>query len=101
MERRLFGAGNGGAILMITPTVGRVVYFRRGEGAKSRMNILGDQPCRADVLFVHPDGKVNLHVIDHRGVGHLLEKVPLIQDEPPPANGSYCEWMQYQKDVAA
>jgi hypothetical protein len=86
---------------MIIPTVGRIVYFRPGEGAKSRMNILGDQPCKADVLFVHPDGTVNLLVIDHRGCGLVKENVLLIQDgDTPPEGLSYCEWMPYQKVVA-
>ena len=87
---------------MITPTVGRVVYFRPGNGARSRMRVRGGQPLRADILFVRDDRHVALNVDDHEGQRHFMPDVLLLQDgETPPIGDSYCEWMPYQKAVAA
>ncbi len=86
---------------MITPTVGRVVYFRPGEGARSRMIVRGNQPLRADIVYVHDDQYVALNVDDHQGKRHFMPKVFLLQDDVKPVAGlSYAEWMPYQKAVA-
>ena len=93
---------------MITPTVGRVVYFRPGNGARSRMhirpgNLTGgpEQPCRADIVYVWNDRNIAVNVDDHEGQRHYFSPVVLIQDgEKPPKGLSYCEWMPYQKAVA-
>ncbi len=86
---------------MITPTVGRVVYFRPGNGARSRMFVRDSTPLRADIVYVWNDRRVSLNVDDHEGKRHYFPDVILIQDgEIPPGDGSYCEWMPYQKAVA-
>ncbi len=86
---------------MITPTVGRIVWFYPGPGARSRMNVLGNQPMRADIIYVIDDHTVNLSVTDHSGVEYPFDKVPLVQEgETPPERRSYCEWMPCQLAVA-
>ncbi len=85
---------------MITPTVGRVVYFHRGNGARSRMIVRGNQPLRADIVYVHDDQYVALNVDDHEGNRHFMPKVFLLQDGPPVEGLSYAYWMPYQKAVA-
>jgi hypothetical protein len=82
------------------PTVGRIVYFRPGKGARSMMNVRDDQPLRADIVYVWSDRNVSLVVNDHMGVHHFLEHVHLAQEGDLPYDGSYCEWMPYQKAVA-
>jgi hypothetical protein len=86
---------------MIKPTVGRVVWFH--PGAYSQMaNFAPNSTCAAIIAFVLSDDRVNLGVLDARGVSHSRTNVPLIQDgEPAPERGYYCEWMPYQKAVAA
>jgi hypothetical protein len=88
---------------MITPTVGRVVWFRPGIRDTERMTVLdGQQPMKADVVFVRSDRNVNLLVVDHAGDQHPRAGVELIQEgDPVPKSGSYCEWMPYQKGQAA
>lgn len=80
---------------MIQPTVGRVVWYR----------VVGDeeqQPQAATVAHVNENGTVNLSVADHEGNVRAKRDVPLIQDgESAPESGDYCEWMPYQKAVAA
>ena len=78
---------------MITPTIGRVVYFRPGNGARSRMHIRDHQPCRADIVYVWNDRNIAVNVDDHEGQRHYFSPVVLIQDgEKPPEGLSYCEW---------
>ena len=86
---------------MITPTVGRVVYFRPGNGARSRMHVRDQQPCRADIVYVWNDRNIAVNVDDHEGQRYYFSPVVLIQDgEKPPEGLSYCEWMPYQQAVA-
>jgi hypothetical protein len=85
---------------MIVPTVGRVVYFHPGEGARSRMHVRGDQPLRADILYVYGDRHVALNVDDHEGQRHFIPHATLMQDGDMPPDGSYAEWMPYQTAVA-
>lgn len=82
---------------VIAPTVGRVVWFRH-NGVCRHMNILDpEQPMKADVVFVHPDGKVNLTVFDHRSNQHDIQNLTLVQEgDDKPADEPYCEWMPYQ-----
>jgi len=87
---------------MITPTVGRIVYFRPGNGMRAIMHVRDDQPMRADIIYVWNDRRVSLNVDDHEGRRHFIPTVQLLQDgDTPPKDGSYAYWMQYQKDVAA
>lgn len=87
-------------------TIGRVVWVWIGEDDEvyGEVNILDtDKAFKADVVFVHEDGRVNLSVIDHEG--NLFDLiVGAVRD---PAEGesfahghedtSFASWMPYQK----
>jgi hypothetical protein len=82
---------------MITPTVGRVVWYRPQRGYTGSE----DPACRyaAHVAKVNPDGSVNLMVIDPWGQALGRVNVILAQDrEPQPGEA---EWMPFQKGQAA
>lgn len=86
---------------MITPTVGRIVWFYPGNGARSRMNAIGDQPFRADIVYVSDTRRVSLNVDDHLGMRHFVAGAMLLQDDDRAPEGvSYAMWMPYQKAVA-
>jgi hypothetical protein len=79
---------------MITPTVGRVVWFRERDDR-------GMQPYAAIIAYVHSDTKVNLMVIEPDGTTWGCENVELLQDNYNAADDVWCEWMPYQKGQAA
>lgn len=83
---------------MISPTVGRVVWFYDEKAASS-----GD--CQAAIVtHVRSDTCVNLAIFDHNGnsVVNPPTSVRLLQDgEERPTECCYCEWMPYQKGQAA
>lgn len=85
----------------ITPTVGRVVWFRPASNAASA----GFAPtacCAAIIAHVHSDSLINIAAFDCNGTAHAFTSVPLVQDgEAKPENGYYAEWMPYQKGQAA
>ena len=78
---------------MITPTIGRVVWFWPA-GAKV------EQPFAATISYVHSDSMVNLSVIDANGNQFAATSITLVQDD---ANHAlpFCQWMPYQKGQAA
>lgn len=81
---------------MITPTIGRKVWFwpiNPSVGA-----ILDPlQAWDATVTFVHPNGNINLLVIDHHGVMMPQHDVYLFQGMPDERPKSTCAtWMPYQ-----
>lgn len=79
--------------MVISPTVGRVVWYRPSESDRVRMNVQGDQPLKADIVYVHGDRLVNLHVIDHSGRAHAVCAVTLVQNgDLTRVAGCYCEW---------
>ncbi len=81
---------------MIKPTVGRVVWFYKyvpGQGFKG--------PLAAHVACVHSDTLVNLMVIDEVGNPHSETSVILVQENNERPQANYCDWMHYQKQVAA
>lgn len=84
---------------MIVPTVGRVVLYIPDDydieirGMKRR----GEQPFKADVVYVHSDTCVNLRVYDHDGHGYARTSVAINVEGASPR----AEWMAYQKAVAA
>lgn len=87
---------------IIKPTVGRVVLFRPSSNSvEPGFSFYGQQPCAAVVAYVHSDTMVNLTVFDHVGNPHSRTSVPLVQDDDEYPQGSYCEWMPYQKGQAA
>lgn len=86
---------------VITPTVGRRVWFRPNgieklNGAKFTQ-IKADQPMDAGVAYVWGDRMVNLSVVDHAGVPHAAMSVVFRQPgDPEPTSGAYAEWMPFQ-----
>lgn len=78
---------------MIVPTVGRVVWYREYARAPEQAAI---------VTQVRNDRAVNLAVFEPDGSTSGVTYVRLLQDgDPVPEDGAYCEWMPYQKAVAA
>jgi hypothetical protein len=78
---------------MISPTVGRVVWFHR---------FTKDEPPEAAIVtFVHSDSLVNLAVFNSNGGVIGFTGVALWQGEGEAPAGEYAEWMPYQKAVAA
>lgn len=90
----------------IKPSIGRRVWFWTGA---STNNVLDSgQAFDAGIVFVHPDGRVNLAVTDHTGMTFTATNVPLVD---PPEDGTqpdyhdgsgmeYATWMPYQKGQA-
>ena len=71
---------------MITPTIGRVVLFRREDS---------DQPAPASICYVHSDDKINIAGYDKNGNHFACNNVTLIQEGDAAFNQAY--WMDYQK----
>jgi hypothetical protein len=84
---------------VIKPTIGRVVWFYRGDRHSA------DPPRAAIVTAVWGDRCVNLAVFEPNGVpmSHPPTSVTLVQegDPPPPMGVPYCTWMPYQLGQAA
>lgn len=96
---------------MITPTVGRKVWYRPSRNDLTGplpMAMQGNpdfnpQPLDATVLAVHGDRLVNVLVLDVYGKPFAKTSVKLIQegdDTPKMTDGAeaygYVEWMPYQ-----
>lgn len=78
---------------MITPTIGRVVwYWPQAEET--------GQPFAMLVTYVHSDRLVNLGGFDPNGAPIARTSVQLLQDVDKPIGG-HCCWMPYQKGQAA
>lgn len=85
---------------MITPTVGRRVWFWPGNTAGRYNCVDPKQPFDAGVLFVHDDRTVNLLVTDHLGFQFTVREATLLQDDDPAPDGPCAAWMPYQKGQA-
>lgn len=86
---------------MIKPTLGRIVHYHPSTNSNGS-GFTPTELCAAIIVHVENDGLVNLTVFDKVGAPHGRTNVLLIQeDNEIPAGGHYCEWMPYQKDVAA
>ena len=84
----------------IKPTIGRVVLYHPARYMAT--GVIDDAPFAAIVTYVHDDRMVNLAVFSHVGSAWGVTSVPLIQGDDKPDDGAaYCEWMPYQKAVAA
>ncbi len=78
---------------IITPTVGRVVWY---------YEFAGNKPRAATIADVFNDRLVNLTVHDYDGTTRACTSVSLVQPGDEIVPGSYfCEWMPYQKGQAA
>lgn len=90
---------------MITPTVGRIVWFH-DETCLDPAPIarITGQPSAAIITAVWGDRMVNLAVFDGNGKIHPRTSITLVQPGdacPPPGCAQYCEWMPFQKGQAA
>lgn len=77
---------------MISPTVGRVVwYYPPGHPHPS-------QPYPALICYVHSDMLINVGGFDHNGRPFADTSVLLVQGDGygNPAGGSWAGWMPYQ-----
>jgi hypothetical protein len=85
---------------VITPTVGRIVWFRpKRTDNIFRDGLSADQPFSAMIIYVHSDRKVNLDVVGHTGFHWMRPETLLIQpgdDRPQVGDINFCEWMPYQ-----
>ena len=64
---------------VITPTVGRKVWYRPFGHNRTLLGVWDDaQPCDATVTFVWHDRMVNLHVIGPSGAVHQFNSVLLL-----------------------
>jgi hypothetical protein len=89
------------SVVVIEPTVGRIVWYRPSLNDSDSMAIHGGQPMAATVAFVVSNECVNLSVTDHDGHTHSRKSVTLHQGEGDCDSSPYCEWMPYQKGQAA
>ena len=91
-------------IVIIKPTVGRIVWYTPCEQDAELGMVQHDKtlPLPAIVTHVWGDRMVNLTVFDSNGFSHPRTSVTLVQDgDPVSDHGRYCEWMPYQKGQAA
>lgn len=86
---------------MITPTVGRVVWYRPVKGGDDNHPDPQGQPQAAIVTHVWSDTCVNLAIFDADGVSYNRTSVLLFQDGNEKPGAFYAEWMPYQKGQAA
>lgn len=93
---------------IITPTIGRKVWYRHDggqaidiNGGKVDVASYGDQPMDATVIYVWHDRMVNLRVTDHAGNTFALSSVTLVQQGDATPSCRHCEWMPYQKGQTA
>lgn len=92
---------------VITPTVGRKVWYRHDgysatgiDGGLVYPVSYGNQPMDATVIYVWGDRTVNLSITDHAGNTFALSSVTLVQEGDATPGGRYCEWMPYQRGQA-
>jgi hypothetical protein len=81
---------------VITPTVGRIVWFYKyvaGQGHKG--------PTAAIVTTTHGDTMVSICTFPHGRDPVPISSVRLVQDDAEIPEFDYCAWMPYQKGQAA
>lgn len=88
----------------IRPTIGRRLWYwppkNCVQGGFAYRD--GAQPLDAGIAYVHSDRLINISVADQDGFIHSRTSVQLCQEgDERPANGGYCEWMNYQIGQAA
>jgi len=86
-----------GRTMVISPTVGRVVWFRQMTPGVFPGS---DGVCAALVAKVWHDRLVNLCVIDENGNTHSRTSVVLVQEGDEAPTHQHCAWMPYQLSKA-
>lgn len=84
---------------MITPTVGRVVWFWPGKTDNDI--VFHGQPLDAHITYVYNDFCVNIAGFDADGNPYKRTSVQLHQAEEDRPECYFCEWMTYQMGQAA
>lgn len=82
--------------MVITPTVGRVVWYTPVGNEPGVTNHQDGQPFAAIVTYVWDDRMVNLAAFDHNGVVHSRTSVQLVQEGDEGPSGPSCRWMPFQ-----
>lgn len=84
-----------------TPSVGRILHYIPGYGEHLNWEDQS-QPLPCQIIKVHRNQMVDVAVTDQEAKIHLRKEIPIINDsnDPVPSHG-YCQWMPYQKAVAA
>lgn len=85
---------------MIRPTIGRVVWYRPSKEDGITRDVKADR-LAAIIALVHSDSMVNLAVFDADGMARSRTSVKLHQEDGVTCPPGACEWMPYQKAVAA
>jgi hypothetical protein len=80
---------------MISPTVGRVVWFWSGHEWRAL------QPEAALIVFVHSDIMVNLAIFDLAGRFRNRTRVELYQGEGDRPEDAFCEWIRDERALPA
>lgn len=88
---------------MIKPTIGRVVLVNVRGGLDFANIATHDQkPIPALICAVWSDRCINVGGFDCNGRPFAMPSLPLVQEgDDIPEQGSYAEWMPYQKGQAA
>lgn len=89
---------------MISPTVGRIVWYHPAAEDGPHVRCDDDQPLAAIVVGVHDDHCINLTVFNRDGCTVPKTNVRLVQDEDedkPGVTEEFACWMPYQKGQAA
>lgn len=87
----------------IPPTVGRRVHVWGKEGCGLTC-LDPEQPFDGGIIFVHPDGKVNVSVTDHVGMQTTMQRLPISDPDEGNRQGydgagtlqNYATWMPFQ-----
>lgn len=94
---------------IITPTVGRIVWFTPGADFRGKWHNISQpehrKPLVAMICHVWSDRMVNLDVVDSEGFHWDVTSVDLLQPGDDPAQFAihrrYAEWMPFQVGQAA
>ena len=83
---------------IITPTVGRIVWYHPGQVKPAGFISDRAAPCAAIVTYVHHDRMINLVAFDQNGGMHPRNSVQMYQENDPTTDEpvEYAEWMPYQ-----
>lgn len=82
---------------MITPTIGRKVWYSPTAYGAHEFGKRGEQYFDATIVYVHDDRHVNLVITSHVGLPFFRSAVPLLQDgDAPRPEGGHALWMPYQ-----